>query len=755
METYKNQLHSNYQKAIQAFIRAYPHISPDTITLVDNYCRTCAMYLWNSFSADINTCTECLNVIYAEDYKKRVFTVSQVKAAMSKLSEHRYSMPVPAFFKKIIERDLKDGTNYSRKLAACFALVFISFALIDGTVEYDEAKMITKLHGDLVKACDECHVIAFDDSLDPFDFVDDADDLVSPIIDDTPNATTIRTNSESKQKPRSSSRSPSNKKSPFNELNQLIGLSAAKAEVKEISDFAKVQKARKARGLPVTEMSYHLVFTGNPGTGKTTVARLVAQIYKELGILSKGHLVEATAKDLVAGYVGQTAIKTGEVIEKALGGVLFIDEAYTLLDKAGQGYGQEAIDTLLKEMEDHRGDFAVIVAGYDDLMKQFIESNPGLKSRFNKFIHFEDYTVEEMIGIFNSLCDKNAYTVTDDASEIIKQYFTTICESHDESFANARTARNFFENVISKQASRIASAKEKTEDILSTITCDDVSWCQSPEHKDETLEDILAAFNELIGLDLVKEEISDLIYVVQHQQRRKAQGLKVPSLSLHLVFMGNPGTGKTTVARYVAKLYKSLGLLSKGHLVETDRSGLVAGYVGQTAIKTQEVINSALGGVLFIDEAYTLSNGGPNDFGQEVIDTLLKAMEDKRNDLVVIVAGYDELMDDFIHSNPGLESRFNHYIHFSDYSADEMYSIFSSLCQKNQYELSERAVMAVKDYFASISIADIGNGRGARNLFEKVVTQQAKRVTKNSSDSAKQELSVIDEADIFNAIKKG
>ena len=189
--------------------------------------------------------------------------------------------------------------------------------------------------------------------------------------------------------------------------------------------------------------------------------------------------------------------------------------------------------------------------------------------------------------------------------------------------------------------------------------------------------------------------------------------------------------------------------------METDRSGLVAGYVGQTAIKTQEVINSALGGVLFIDEAYTLSNGGPNDFGQEVIETLLKAMEDKRNDLVVIVAGYDELMDDFIHSNPGLESRFNHYIHFSDYSADEMYSIFSSLCQKNQYELSERAVMAVKDYFASISIADIGNGRGARNLFEKVVTQQAKRVTKNSSDSAKQELGVIDEADIFNAIKKG
>lgn len=166
------------------------------------------------------------------------------------------------------------------------------------------------------------------------------------------------------------------------------------------------------------------------------------------------------------------------------------------------------------------------------------------------------------------------------------------------------------------------------------------------------------------------------------------------------------------------------------------------------------MINSALGGVLFIDEAYTLSNGGANDFGQEAIDTLLKAMEDKRDDLVVIVAGYDELMDDFVHSNPGLESRFNRYIHFSDYSTDEMYSIFSSLCQKNQYELSEDATAAVKDYFSSVSIADIGNGRGARNLFERVVTQQAKRISKNS-DSSSQELSVITEADIFKAIKKG
>ena len=218
--------------------------------------------------------------------------------------------------------------------------------------------------------------------------------------------------------------------------------------------------------------------------------------------------------------------------------------------------------------------------------------------------------------------------------------------------------------------------------------------------------------------------------------------------------MGNPGTGKTTVARCVAKIYKALGLLSKGHLVETDRSSLVAGYVGQTAIKTQEVINSALGGVLFIDEAYTLSTGSSNDFGQEAINTLLKAMEDKRDDLVVIVAGYNELMDNFIRSNPGLESRFNRYIHFEDYTADEMYQIFCMFCNNSQYKLSDAAATNLKHFFSSVSISNIGNGRGARNLFERVVTQQAKRLSSYDIET-NGELSTITHDDIINALKKG
>ena len=746
MSKYNQELHSNYQKAIQAFLNVYPGKTDKMSVLIDSYCRTCALYLWNTFGVDLSVCTDGINELYAENKHKRAYTTTQVASALNKLAQKQYTLPVPEFFENIVAQDRIDGTNYSRKLASCLSLVFISFALIDGNVTAEEAKMITKLQSDLVACCDKSKIKAYADTIDVADFVDS--DPVKPAA-----VAPVYKQSVPKKKAPADIK-PKKQADPMAELNKLIGLSAAKQSINELRDFAKIQQARKNRGLPVSDISYHLVFTGNPGTGKTTVARLVAQIYKELGLVSKGHLVEASAKDLVAGYVGQTAIKTGEVINEALGGVLFIDEAYALVDTNGQGYGQEAIDTILKEMEDHRDDLAVIVAGYSEPMEKFIRSNPGLKSRFNRFVHFEDFTPEELFEIFQSLCKKNAYTTDEKASEIIKEHLAALSKSAGDDFANARTVRNFFETVIAKQATRISSEKDPSTEMLSTITEADVAWCSDAASATESLEDVLAELNSLIGLGMVKDEIADLVHVVEHQQRRKAQGLRVPSMSLHLVFMGNPGTGKTTVARYIARLYKSLGLLSKGQLIETDRSGLVAGYVGQTAIKTQDIINEAMGGVLFIDEAYTLNGNSSNDFGQEAIDTLLKAMEDKRDDFVVIVAGYPDLMDSFVHSNPGLESRFNRYIHFEDYSADEMLCIFKMSCEKNQYVLTEAAEAAVKAYFATVSISAIANGRGARNLFEKVVTQQAKR-TVVMSESQADELSIITEDDINNALARG
>lgn len=246
----------------------------------------------------------------------------------------------------------------------------------------------------------------------------------------------------------------------------------------------------------------------------------------------------------------------------------------------------------------------------------------------------------------------------------------------------------------------------------------------------EKIEDLKTELGGYIGLEAIKKEVGNLINTATVYQLRRQHDLPNIDMSLHMVFSGNPGTGKTMIARFMARVYHSLGILSKGQLVEVDRSGLVAGYVGQTAVKTSEVIEKALGGVLFIDEAYALNGGGENDFGQEAIDTILKAMEDHRDDLVVIVAGYDGLMERFIHSNPGLESRFNRYLHFDDYNVDEMLAIFEMQCRKGCYELDEAAREAAMELIreANTNSISFGNARGVRNLFEKVLVCQANRL---------------------------
>ena len=254
----------------------------------------------------------------------------------------------------------------------------------------------------------------------------------------------------------------------------------------------------------------------------------------------------------------------------------------------------------------------------------------------------------------------------------------------------------------------------------------------APAPEKEKLEDLLAELDSYTGLKAVKREVHDLIDLARVEALRREHGLPTADLSLHMVFSGSPGTGKTTIARLMARIYHTLGILSKGQLVEVDRSGLVAGYVGQTAIKTRKVVDSALGGVLFIDEAYALNGGGENDFGQEAIDTILKAMEDHRDDLVVIVAGYEELMERFIHSNPGLESRFNRFLHFADYTAEELLEIFEHQCKKGCYTLSPEAREAAGKLLeeAAKSPAAFGNARGVRNLFERVLVCQANRLAK-------------------------
>ena len=375
-------------------------------------------------------------------------------------------------------------------------------------------------------------------------------------------------------------------------LSKLEGLKTVKNQVCDWVDQIKVFKMRQERGMSVPDMTYHMVFTGNPGTGKTTVARLMAQIYCALGILSEGHLVEVDRSDLVAGYVGQTAVKTREVAKKAYGGVLFIDEAYTLANGGSNDFGQEAIDTLLKEMEDNRDNLVVIVAGYENLMEKFIESNPGLRSRFKNYIQFNDYAGEELYKIFIGLCNKNQYTVQPDARFALAEYFDGLYKNRNKNFGNGRDVRNTFESIITRQSKRVARLSNPTDDEMTTITTEDLPFTlnnsgtgipaqnitktpATPEilseksekttPEDKVLEDDSVVnsdfkfdwdslpvinFGDIAGLDSVKEVVRvKVLLPLQHPEVfegyvRKGGG--------GLLLYGPPGTGKTMIAAAIA-----------------------------------------------------------------------------------------------------------------------------------------------------------------------------------------------------------
>ena len=515
------------------------------------------------------------------------------------------------------------------------------------------------------------------------------------------------------------------------ELGRLTGLASVKAEIGTLIQRLQIEAARRQNDSPTTPISLHMVFAGPPGTGKTEVARLYGAILRDLGVLEKGHLVETDRAGLVAGYVGQTALKTRAKIAEAIDGILFIDEAYSLAEHGGTGpdFGREAIDALLKEMEDNRDRLIVIAAGYADQMRKFLVSNPGLPSRFTKTLDFASYTAVELVAITRAMVRREGLRLSPDIDPVLKNHFERARTS--SSFANARTARTIVERSREMQAARIVPLMANRGVDLDELTLTDIQAAITTRAVAPAGRSALDELRAMTGLATVKAEIGKLVARLQVEAARREQGLPVTPISLHMVFAGPSGTGKTVVARLYGTILRDLGVLEKGHLVETDRAGLVAGWVGQTALKTREKIAAATDGILFIDEAYTLAaaDGSPNDFGREAIDTLLKEMEDRRDRLVVIVAGYPDPMGRFLASNPGLSSRFTKTIPFPSYDDEEMVSITRAIARRDGLRLALEADPVLRTFFERCRArADFANARTARTLLERAREAQAARV---------------------------
>ena len=529
------------------------------------------------------------------------------------------------------------------------------------------------------------------------------------------------------------------------EIASLIGLEEVKQSLMELKFYLENRTKRIERGLDSDLISMHILFKGNPGTGKTMVARKLAQYLKAIDYLSEGQLVEVDRSGLVGEYIGHTATKTMGKVEAAMGGVLFIDEAYALARGGENDFGQEAIDTLVKAMDDYRGKFVVIFAGYPEEMDELMEMNPGLQSRISHNFFFSDYSTAQLIEIATLVANNQGYTIDSKVKEMLPSYFERYQIKGKTDSGNGRLARRIVEEAITKQSVRLMQNDTLTEDDLNVLIMDDFGL------EEEEPFDLEQALQPIIGLDHVKEMVRTLYrQELINKKRKEMNPVFNHEQSLNFIFTGNPGTGKTTIARVIADLFKSIDIIKRGHLVEVSRSDLVSGYIGQTAIKTEKVFRKALGGVLFIDEAYSLAQGGENDFGQEAIDTLIKLIEDYRGNIVVILAGYEQSMENFLAMNEGIHSRFTKTLHFKDYTTEELFAIALKVIADSGFHLNEAGNHALKDYIFEYCVHVDGNGRFIRNMIEELIRIQSDSIFMDEEDA----LLTITEKDVLTYITK-
>jgi SpoVK/Ycf46/Vps4 family AAA+-type ATPase len=555
------------------------------------------------------------------------------------------------------------------------------------------------------------------------------------------------------------------------ELDAMIGLDGVKDQIRQLAASVEAARRRAQAGYQTDKPMQHFVFLGPPGTGKTSVARIIAKIYYAFGLLETPSVLEAQRADLVGEYLGATAIKTNELVDAALGGVLFIDEAYSLAND-GEGhsdrFGNEAVQALLKRAEDDRDRLVIILAGYDRQMEDFLASNPGLNSRFAIRIRFAGYSPAELLALARAALAQRGETLDPDAGPALARMMEDVGRRRlADDLGNGRFVRSLLEKAGQARDVRVMARQEEPapadlvtleavdlERAFAELTSRFRGYTEAP-----TLDSALAELDELIGLEPVKRQVHEIAAQLRVARLRDAQGLASQPPARHFVFTGPPGTGKTTVARILGRIFAALGLLVRPEVVEAHRADLVGEHLGSTAIKTGKLIDSALGGVLFIDEAYSLYNpgySGGDAYGSEAVATLLKRAEDDRDRLVIVLAGYTADMDRFLRSNPGLSSRFGVRIAFPSYTPAELASIAEVIAEQAGDSFDPDALPVLEEIFQQAwdrgRIDELGNGRFARSLFERACAARDLRVAELGEQASAADLTIVSAADLATAV---